>query len=252
MTQFFDIGHAPNLRSIAVNIRAGEGTPVVWLSGFLSEMASAKGEAMAQWADKNNRPLIRFDYSGHGQTGGDYTSYTVSHWLEEAIAVISHYAKEPPILAGSSMGGWIAVLATLALRKDFPDIAPRGLVLLAPAIDFTESLVWSRMPDDVRRVLMEQGMFTVPSDYSETPYCFSRNFIEDGRNHLIFGKDIELGCPVRILQGMNDPDVPWLHACNFAGQLAHDKVTVTLVRDGDHRLSREEDIAVLWRAVETL
>lgn len=252
MTQFIDIGHGSSRRTIAADIRAGEGTPVVWLSGFLSEMASVKGEAMAQWAEKNNRPLIRFDYSGHGQTGGDYSEFTVSDWLEEALAIIPRYVKSRPILVGSSMGGWIAVLVTLALRRSDPDIAPKGLVLLAPAIDFTERLVWDRMPESARRILMQTGEFTIPSEYSEIPYRFTRNFIEDGRNHLVLDGEIKLGCPIGILQGMNDTDVPWQHTCRFADHLACDQVTMTLIRDGTHRLSRDEDIAILRRAVEAL
>ncbi len=252
MTQFITIGQNASQRSIAVDIRAGTGTPVVWLSGFLSEMASTKGEAVAQWAADNNRPLIRLDYSGHGQSGGDYTRHTISEWLEEALAVITRFANAPPVLAGSSMGGWLAVLATLALRREGAACAPRGLVLLAPAIDFTERLVWGRMPEPARHVLMETGQFIVPSSYAERPYHFTRTFIEDGRSHCVMGRDLTLGCPVHILYGMEDADVPFDLVRDFSGQLAHDPVTFTTIPDGDHRLSRESDIAMLTRAIGAL
>ncbi len=252
MTHFIEVGRNLPTRSIAVDILEGQGKPVVWLCGFLSEMASVKGKAMLQWAKDNGRPLIRFDYSGHGQTGGDYTEFTVSHWLEEALAVIGKYARQPPVLVGSSMGGWIATLTTLALRREKPHLSPSGLVLIAPAIDFTERLVWGRMPEKVQQHLMATGSFDVPSEYSDTPYRFTRQFIEDGRSHLLLGQTVETGCPVHILQGMNDNDVPWQHAMAFARCLAQDKSVITLIPDGDHRLSRDEDITAIIRAVSSL
>lgn len=247
MTQFIQVG--PSLRRIAVNVHEGNGPAVFWLCGFLSEMESLKGQAMAQWALKHNRQLIRFDYTGHGQSEGDFSQGSVSLWLEDALAVIEHFTETRPVLVGSSMGGWIAVLAALKLRKNNPTHAPSGLVLIAPAIDFTECLIWERLSADLQRQLMENGEISVPSQYSEAPYRITRNLIEDGRRHLVLGSPIELGCPVHILQGMLDPDVPWRHSAEFAEHLGHDDVITTLIRDGDHRLSRPEDLERLQNAV---
>lgn len=252
MTQFIEVGKGPLQRRIAVSVHEGNGPAVVWLCGFLSSMVSLKGEAMLQWAQRQHRQLIRFDYSGHGQSGGEFSMSSVSLWLEDALAVISHFAETRPILVGSSMGGWIATLATLALRRQNSDLTPRGLVLIAPAIDFTERLIWERLPSPAQQRLLKEGEISLPSQYSEQPYRITRNLIEDGRNHLLLGKPVELGCPIHILQGMLDPDVPWRHSAEFAEHLGHDDVITTLIRDGDHRLSRPEDLIRLQNAVSDM
>lgn len=252
MTQFIEIGQTANHRSIAFEEQQGNGPTIIWLCGFLSHMASTKGEAVAQWARENNRHLIRFDYSGHGKSGENYTDSTISRWLEEALTIISRFAKTRPILVGSSMGGWLAVLATRALRQINQDLTPSGLVLVAPAIDMTKRLIWDRLPVDARQTLLTSGQIQLPSDYSETPYIFTKQLIEDGRHHLILDQEIDLGCPIAIMQGMRDPDVPWHHVRDFSEKLARDKLTFSLIPDGDHRLSRPQDIALLLHHIENI
>lgn len=243
--QFLDVGHSTGPVRIAVRARAGIHPGVVWLGGFMSDMASTKAAAIDQWAAGEGRSSVRFDYSGHGESGGRFVDGTIGQWLEESLAVIERFAGPAPVLVGSSMGGWIALLATLALRARGAAGAPSGLVLIAPAVDFTEALMWASMSDDIRRQIIETGVWHRPSAYSETPYPITRALIEDGRRHLLLGQPLTLGCPVHILQGARDPDVPLDHALKLVELLPHDPVSVTVVPDGEHRLSREEDIAKL-------
>jgi pimeloyl-ACP methyl ester carboxylesterase len=250
MPQFLDLGAGKDERRIAVLVRPGEGPPVVWLGGFRSDMRSTKAEALDAWAAEKGRAFVRFDYSGHGESTGKFEDGTVSRWLEDTVAVLGAFGIERPILVGSSMGGWIALLAARELLRRSDDRGPTGLVLIAPAVDFTERLMWDEFPDDVRRAIETEGVFLRPSLYSEDPYPITRALIEDGRKHLLFGTSIRTGCPVHILQGMQDPDVPWRHAMELMEHLPGDSVSMTLVKDGDHRLSRPEDLERLIAAVE--
>jgi pimeloyl-ACP methyl ester carboxylesterase len=211
-------------------------------------MKGTKAEALSQWARANGRACVRFDYSGHGESGGDFLAGTIGRWLEESLGVFEAHARGPQVVIGSSMGGWIALLLLRALksRKDAAPVA--GLVLVAPAVDFTEVLMWRRFPPKVKREIDEKGVWARPSEYGE-PYPITRSLIEEGRNHLLLGGMIETGCPVRILQGVQDPDVPWNHAVELTSRLAQDDVVLTLVKDGDHRLSRTEDLERLIKAV---
>ena len=161
-------------------------------------------------------------------------------------------AAGPQILIGSSMGGWLALLLTRALKRRGQDGAASiaGMVLIAPAVDFTEELMWKRFTPEIRRELEETGVWARPSQYSAEPYLVTRQLIDEGRNHLLLGGLIETGCPVRILQGVEDPDVPWQHAVELTSRLASDDVVLTLVKDGDHRLSRPEDIERMIAAVK--
>jgi pimeloyl-ACP methyl ester carboxylesterase len=252
MTHKIAVGQGAAARSIAVLARPGAGPPVVWLSGFRSAMRSTKAEALDRWAAQRGRALVRFDYSGHGESSGAFEEGTVSRWLEEALAVLDRFVPERPILVGSSMGGWLALLATRELLGMQPERRPLGLVLIAPAVDFTERLMWERFPESIKRALAETGVYELPSVYSEEPYPITRALIEDGRRHLLFGSAVATGCPVHILQGMQDPDVPWGHAMELVEHLPGDSVTLTLVKDGDHRLARPEDIERLTGAIETL
>jgi pimeloyl-ACP methyl ester carboxylesterase len=173
--------------------------------------------------------------------------------LEESVAVFEAHCTGPQVLIGSSMGGWIALLLVRELRRrktagQACAGSLAGLVLIAPAVDFTEALMWQRMPPKVQREIEEKGVWLRPSDYGD-PYPITRGLIEEGRNHLLLGSMIETGCPVRILQGVQDPDVPWNHAVELTSRLAQDDVVLTLVKDGDHRLSRPEDIERLIKAV---
>src|SRR5262249_50202053 len=171
-------------------------------------------------------------------------------WLEESLAVFDARCEGPQIVVGSSMGGWLALLLARELRR-VPRLkaALAGLILIAPAGDFTGALMWERVPARIKRGIQATGAWKRPSQYSEEPYLITRGLIDDGRRHLLLGGLIETGCPVRILQGVQDPDVPWDHAVELVSRLAQDDVVLTLVKDGDHRLSRPEDIERLLAAV---
>jgi len=218
----------------------------------MSDMRSTKGEALDDWAARTGRALLRFDYSGHGQSEGRFEDSTVSLWVEDALTVVRQFADAGSVLVGSSMGAWIALLATRELLRSNPDRAPAGLVLIAPAVDFTERLMWARFPESIKRIVEETGVYHRPSPYSETPYPITRALIEDGRRHLLLGGPIATGCPVHILQGMKDPDVPWEHALSLVEHLPGDSVSTTLIKDGDHRLSRPEDLERLIAAIEAI
>ncbi len=253
--KYLDVGADSAARRIAVRVQAGATPGLFWLSGFKSDMRGTKAQALARWASERGRACVRFDYSGHGESGGDFTGGTIGRWLEEALAVFDAFCRGPQVLIGSSMGGWLALLMARELKRRAPaPAAPAasvaGLVLIAPAIDFTEVLMWQKFPPDLKRAVLEQGFFARPSQYSAEPYVITRALIEEGRAHLLLGGMIETGCPVRILQGVEDPDVPWDHAVELVSHLAQDDVVLTLVKDGDHRLSRPEDIERLIAAVE--
>ena len=248
MPQTVTIGQGADARRIAVLAREGKGPQVVWLGGFKSDMRSTKVAALDAWAGGAGRAFLRFDYSGHGESAGAFEDGTISRWLEEALGVIGRFGSGRPILVGSSMGGWIALLA--AQRLAGSALAPSGIVLIAPAVDMTERLMWERFPEEIRRRVEETGVYERPSAYSEAPYAITRGLIEDGRGHLLFGRPIETGCPVHILQGMQDPDVPWSHAMQLVEHLPGDSVSLTLIKDGDHPLSRDEDLERLIAAVE--
>ncbi|KRE23949.1 alpha/beta hydrolase [Bosea sp. Root483D1] len=248
--QFLSVGTDAERREIAVLTQAGNGPPVVWLGGLRSDMRATKAEALAAWAERTGRAFIRFDYAGHGESSGDFAQWTMSHWLEDAQAVLAAHTQDPAILVGSSMGGWVALLATLRLRQAEPRLRPTGLVLIAPAVDFTEELMWAQMPEAIRQTIVNEGVWQRPSEYSPEPMPITRALIEDGRRHLLFGQPLETGCPIHILQGMKDPDVPYGQALKLVEHLPHDPVVLTMIKDGNHRLSTPEDIARLIAAVE--
>jgi pimeloyl-ACP methyl ester carboxylesterase len=250
MPQIISVGQGPDARRIAVLAREGKGPPVVWLGGFKSDMRAIKAETLDAWAERTGRAFVRFDYSGHGESEGPFEAGTISRWLEDALAVLTSRVPGRPILVGSSMGGWISLLATRELAGRHPHLAPLGLVLIAPAVDFTERLMCDRFPEEIKRMVLETGAYHHPSAYSEAPYPITKRLIEDGRAHLLFGAPIKTGCPVHILQGMQDPDVPWQHALKLVEHLPGDSVSLTLIKEGEHRLSRPEDLEKLIAAVE--
>jgi pimeloyl-ACP methyl ester carboxylesterase len=241
-------------RAIAVRAREGKsptsGPGLFWLGGFKSDMKGTKAEALDRWAAEQGRACVRFDYSGHGESGGDFTAGTIGRWLEESIAVFTRFAQGPQVVVGSSMGGWLALLLARELRKLEGAPAMAGMVLIAPAVDFTEELMWKQFSDATKREIEEKGFWMRPSEYSEGPYPITKGLIEDGRRHLLLGGLIETGCPVHILQGVQDPDVPWRHAEGLVTRFARDDVVLTLIKDGDHRLSRPEDIERLIAAMK--
>ena len=244
----------PPKRTIAVRARQGKSqnkSPgLFWLGGFKSDMKGTKAAALDTWAQAQGRACLRFDYSGHGESSGDFNDGTIGRWLEESVAVYTQFAQGPQVVVGSSMGGWLALLLAreLKMRKDVSPIA--GMVLIAPAVDFTEELMWKPFSDAIKREIEDKGFWMRPSEYSEAPYPITKRLIEDGRKHLLLGGLIETGCPVHILQGVQDPDVPWRHAIELVSRFARDDVVLTLIKDGDHRLSRPEDIERLIAAVK--
>jgi pimeloyl-ACP methyl ester carboxylesterase len=247
-----DVGEGEAARSIAVLRRAGKSPGILWLGGFRSDMAGTKAEALDGWAERSGHACLRFDYSGHGLSGGRFEDGTISCWLEEAEAVLEAFARGPQVLIGSSMGGWIALLLARRLHERGADGRLAGMVLLAPAVDMTKDLMSDSFDEAARRDLAEKGFYAEPSAYSDEPTIITRALIEDGERHLFGHAPIEVGCPVHVIQGMQDPDVPWTHATALMERLAFDDAVLTLVRDGDHRLSRPEDLERLIRAVETM
>lgn len=250
MLHTLHLGTGGSARTLAVETRPGAGPPVVWFGGFRSDMRSTKATALDAWAAERGRAFVRFDYSGHGESTGRFEESGISRWLEDGLAVLERHVPQPPILVGSSMGGWIALLAATALQADAPERAPAGLVLIAPAVDFTERLMWDHFPPEVREAIERDGVFTRPSLYAEEGYPITRHLIEDGRRHLMLDGPIATGCPVHILQGMQDPDVPWQHAMRLLEHLPGESVAMTLIKDGDHRLSRPQDLERLVAAIE--
>ncbi len=246
-----EVGSGGDLRQIAVRARAGAPPGLLWLGGFNSDMRGTKALALDGWAAEHGRACVRFDYSGHGESGGAFIDGTIGRWLEECVAVFDRFCAGPQVVIGSSMGGWMALLLARALawrQAAVPRATLAGLVLIAPAPDFTEELMWKGFSPEVREEIETKGVWLRPSEYGE-PYPITRRLIEEGRDHLLLGSAIEVGCPVRILQGAQDPDVPWQHAFALAHRLPRDDVVLTMIQDGDHRLSRPQDIARILAAV---
>ena len=222
----------------------GRGVGVAFLGGFNSDMTGTKAEFLAGWCEARGAPFLRFDYSGHGASGGRFVDGTIGRWAEDAACVIDALAPGPQVLVGSSMGGWIALL--LARRR-----APRALVGIAPAPDFTEDLMWAEFPPEVREAIERDGIWQRPSEYG-APYPITRALIEDGRHHLLLRGPLPVDVPLRILQGQRDADVPWRHALRIAEAVTGADVRIHLIKDGDHRLSRPEDLALLGETLAPL
>lgn len=222
-------------------------TGFVWLGGFKSDMTGTKACALAEWASVNDRALLRFDYFAHGASSGEFRRATIGRWLDDALAVFDALTDGDQILVGSSMGGWIALLVALARPERV-----KALLLIAPAPDFTEELMWKNFSPEIRETLVRDGVYQRPSEYDDAPYEITLRLIEEGRKHLLLGKPVNLSIPVRILQGMADPDVPWTHALRLVEMLASQDVSIILSKSGDHRLSTQDDIVRLIREIETL
>ncbi len=223
-----------------------------WLGGFKSDMRGSKAEVLADHARTTNRSFIRFDYSGHGESGGEFVNGTISGWLDQAHAVFTRCASGRRVLIGSSMGGWIALL--LAKRLIGTGNADRlgGVILIAPAADMTSALMWDKYGDEFRDEVMRLGQYERPSEYSDEPYVITKALIEDGAQHLLLDDGLQMPCPVRILQGEADADVPWQHALKTYHALTGDDVTFQLIKHGDHRLSSERNLALLTQTAEGL
>jgi pimeloyl-ACP methyl ester carboxylesterase len=246
---FIEVGADASQRRIAVRARKGSAPGLFWLGGFNSDMQGTKALALDGWAAAQGRGCVRFDYSGHGESGGAFIDGTIGRWLEESVAVFEQFCTGPQVVIGSSMGGWMALLLAREIaRRKGSRASLAGLVLIAPAPDFTEQLMWNGFSPEVKKEIETKGVWLRPSQYGE-PYPITRALIEEGRKHLLLGSAIEVGCPVRILQGAQDPDVPWQHAFALTHRLPSDDVVLTMIQDGDHRLSRPQDIARILAAV---
>lgn len=247
--EFLDVGEGVSQRRIAVLRRTGGAPGLFWLGGFRSDMTGSKAAALDAWGAVHGHAVTQFDYSGHGRSGGEFNDGTISRWLEDVL-VVFETTTGPQIVMGSSMGAWIALLLVRALRQSGSDRVG-GLVLIAPAVDMTGELMEAQFTKREQKQMATQGFIEQPSAYGE-PYRITRALIEDGRQHLLFGRGIETGCPVTILQGGRDREVPKEHALKLVQHLLMDPVTFTLVPDGDHRLSRDEDLRLMEGAVERI
>lgn len=226
---------------------AGSGPGVVFLGGFMSDMTGTKATTLEAHCRAAGRAFLRFDYRGHGASEGRFVDGTIGGWADDAVTALDRLTAGPQILVGSSMGGWLMLLAARA-RPD----RVAGLVGLAAAPDFTEELMWEQFPEPVRRVLLRDGVWHEPTEYGDTPYPITLGLIEEGRRHLLLRRPLPIACPVRLIHGMRDRDVPWQVSQRLLDHVAAEDATLTLVKDGDHRLSRPQDIARMLAAVDGL
>jgi pimeloyl-ACP methyl ester carboxylesterase len=233
--------------TIAYHRLSGRSPGVIFLGGFMSDMTGTKAQALCRFCAARGQAYLRFDYFGHGASSGDFAEATVGRWRADALAVIDRLGAGPQILVGSSIGGWIMLLAALARPERIA-----ALIGIAAAPDATEALMWRRFAPEIRDQIMRDGAARLPSSYSPEGYLFTRKLIEEGRNHLVMGAPLPIACPVRLIHGMQDPVVPWQTSLDLAEKLASKDVQVTLVKDGDHRLSTARDLALLTRTVEAL
>ena len=233
--------------TIAYRRRAGKSPGIVFLGGFMSDMTGTKAATLHEFCAARGQAFVRFDYFGHGASSGDFADATVGRWKDDTLAVLDRLTEGPQVLVGSSIGGWLMLLAALARPARVA-----ALVGIAAAPDATEALMWRRFPDFVRDAIAKEGAFRIPSDYSPEGYLITRALIEDGRRHLLPESDAAVACPVRLLHGMADPDVPFQTSIELARRLRSPDIRVILVKDGDHRLSRASDLALLLRTLEPL
>jgi pimeloyl-ACP methyl ester carboxylesterase len=230
-------------RRLAVRKRTGRGPALVFLPGYMSDMEGGKATALDSWAAETGRAMVRFDYGGCGASEGAFEDQSLDDWLGDTLAVLDRLIEGRAVLAGSSMGGWLMLLAALA-RPD----KVAGLVGIAAAPDFTS---WG-FSDEEKRTIREAGRLEQPSPYGDQPYVTTRAFWESGERNLLLGGAIGIGCPVRLLHGQRDEDVPWRNSLRLAELLRSADVQTILIKDGDHRLSRDEDIALLVRTADSL
>lgn len=240
---------SPNERGVRLAFQrsAGAGPTLVWICGFRSDMAGTKAAWLHERADASGRAFLRFDVTGCGQSGGRFEDGTIGVWLADALHVIDTASQGPLVLVGSSMGGWLALLIARARPERV-----KGLMLIAPAPDFTQRLMWPQMTEAARRDVLEKGVWLRPSAYDETPTPITRALIEDGRDHLLMDAPIPFTGPVRIVHGQADPDVPWRLSLDIAERLTSDDVQITFIKNGDHRLSTPRDLDVLGGVLDDL
>lgn len=224
----------------------GAAPGVMFCGGFRSDMSGKKVSMLEQYCRGRGQAFLRFDYHAHGQSEGDFLDGSISRWTNNALELFDHVMQGPAVLVGSSMGGWIALNIALQRRERV-----KGIIGIAAAPDFTERLMWAGMTPQQQRDLMRDGVIHIPSLYGD-PYPITRLLIEDGRRQLLLDNPIPLTCPVRLLQGMKDPDVPWTYAFDLAEALVSTDVQTLLIKEGDHRLSTPEDLHVLTFTLEKL
>ncbi|MEQ8814318.1 MAG: alpha/beta hydrolase [Thalassobaculum sp.] len=232
---------------LAYHRSPGRSPGVVFLGGYASDMTGTKATALEAHVRARGHAFLRFDYRGHGQSSSQFEDGTIGRWRDDALAAIDTLTEGPQVLVGSSMGGWIALLVAVA-RPD----RVAGLVGIAAAPDFTEDLMWAEFDEAQRAALAADRILRLPSEYSDEPSIVTMDLIEDGRNHLLLRAPVPIRVPVRLLQGMRDPDVPYRLALTLADRIEGDDVQVTLIKDGDHRLSTDRDLAILAAAVDGL
>jgi pimeloyl-ACP methyl ester carboxylesterase len=237
----------PDGARIAYHRTPGKAPGIVFLGGFNSDMTGTKAMALEAHAKRRGQAFLRLDYQGHGQSSGVFADGTIGLWHSDAIAVIDAVTDGPQILVGSSMGGWMMLLT--AARR--PDLVA-GLVGIAPAPDFTEDLMWPSFSEEIRETLRRDGIYRRPSEYSDEPYTITMKLIEEGRNHLLFRDPLDIQVPIRLLHGMADPDVPYQVSLRIAEHVTGPDIQVRLIKDGDHRLSTERDLAILTSTIDAL
>lgn len=246
MSESVETLHREDGQTLAFKRRDGDGPGLVWLSGFNATMDGNKARALDAWAQREGRALVRFDYFGTGASSGERAEATIGRWREDVLAVLDQLTQGPQILVGSSLGGWLAVLAALA-RPD----RVKALILLAPATDLTEALMWDVLPLHVREALERDGRWDMPTSEGGT-MVITRKMIEEGRNWLLLDAPVPLQTPVRILQGWRDRDVPWSHAMRLFEQIEGEDVRLDLIKSADHRLSEPGDIERLFALIEEM
>ncbi len=233
--------------TIAYHRITGNAPGVVFLGGFMSDMTGTKATALDAFCRARGQAFLRFDYFGHGRSSGEFSEATVGRWKDDALCVLDNLTAGPQVLVGSSLGGWIMLLAALARPARV-----KALIGIAAAPDATEDLMWNRFAPELQAAILRDGQARIPSAYGAAGYLITRKLIEDGRKHLVLGKPIPISSPVRLIHGMRDADVPYRVSIELAEKLQSEDVRVDLVKDGDHRLSREQDLALLTRQLELL
>ena len=238
--RYLEVGE--NLR-LAYRHREGRGPTIVFLPGYMSDMDGGKATALDAWAEAEGQAMLRFDYAGCGLSGGDFSTQTLHGWRGDALAMIDDVVEGPVVLVGSSMGGWLMLLVALARRDRVS-----GLVGIAAAPDFTS---WGFSAEQ-KQIILSEGRLEEPSPYGEQPYVTTRAFWESAEAlRLMFGP-LELDCPTRLLHGLEDADVPWEWSLEILKRLRSADVQLSVVKDGDHRLSRDSDLALLTSTVKLL
>ena len=241
MTEYLITGEG---RRIAYNLVPGKAPGIVFLGGFRSDMEGTKALALEAWARAQGRTFLRFDYSGHGASSGDFLDGCIGDWFADARAAIQQLTKGPQVLVGSSMGGWISLLVARAHPERLA-----GLVTIAAAPDFTEDSMWADFSPAQRAELLNKGRLALPSEYSDDPYIITRRLIEDGRDHLVLRSPLDLRLPVRFLQGTADVDVPVPVALRLLDHVTGPDIRLTLVKGADHRFSTPECLRLIGATV---